>query len=213
MILTHCGKLGDFLYCLPVAEWLYREKGEKTHWALPRHFEPFNYIENLLLLQPHCERVTLVDYKIENWGHGGQPYQFNPAEFGVEGEYRNLGFRSYPNEYIPAFYAKEHGFGHVANYRLEICDGTPCEETNEVLRSRESPLDEPVSFADKIPEFVDLLQLVRRIAAAKEFHTWYSGLAVLAWMAGIPQHVYRQNGHANNRFYFPEDRGITWHHV
>ena len=212
MILTHCGKLGDFLYCLPIAEWLFRERGEKTHWVLPRAFEPFNYIEALLMLQPHCEKVTLVDHALVNFEAGGQPYRFNPADYGVEGEYRNLGFRSYPNEYISAFYAKEHGLGY-RGFTLKIWEDEPWPKTKECLRSGEESMDKLAPFAEKLPDTVDLLGLIRRIASADEFHTWYCGLAVLAWFAGVPQHIYRVRGHAAKHLYFPTSQTITWHEV
>lgn len=214
MILTHCGKLGDFLYSLPIAEWFHKVRGHKVHWVLPRCFLPFQKIESLLRLQPHCENVTLVDFKVRDWDHGGQPYKFNPADYGIEGDYFNLGFRSYPNCFIPAFYAAEYQLGFVEGYRMKIweSDEQPF-PTGEVLRSNESGLDRHVNGAVRLPDFDDLLFVAQRISKAREFHTWYCGLAVLAYMAGIPQHVYRQRGHADNRMYFPDATNITWHNI
>jgi hypothetical protein len=215
IILTHCGKLGDMLYALPVAEWFYRQHGRRVHWVLPRCFPPFQYIANLLCLQPHCAGVTLVDHKLVNLDAGGQPYRFNPAHFGIAGEYFNLGFRSYPDRFIPAFYASEYKLGFEPGYRMKIWpDGAVLPPLNdELLRSGESAMAQFAPQAKPLPPAEDLLRLVQRLDRAAEFHTWYCGLAVLAYFAGIPQHVYRVPGHARRELYFPGEHPITWHEV
>lgn len=222
IILTHCGKLGDMLYALPIAEWFYRQHGRRVHWVLPSCFGPFNYIEALLRLQPHCADVTLCGHKLANLDAGGQPYRFNPADYGIpcgpHGEgYFNLGFRGYPDRFISAYYAAEHGLDYVRGYRLELgsfgAAGKP-----QILRSAETAMAQFAPQATPLPTVLDLLDLVRRVALAEEFHTWYCGLAVLAWFAGIPQHVYRVPGHAARELYFPADyfageQRIIWHEV
>lgn len=218
IVLTHCGKLGDMLYALPIAEWFYQTQGRPVHWVLPSAFGPFHYVTPLLRLQAHCHDVTLVAHKLQNLDAGGQPYRFDPNAHGVVApEYYNLGFRSYPDQFIPAFYAAEHGLGWVKGFRLEL--GTlNAERGTQIWRSAETAMARFAPQAEPLPTVVDLLALGRTVARAAEFHTWYCGLAVLAWFARIPQHVYRMPGHASRELYFPEDyfpegNRITWHEV
>lgn len=221
VIFTHCGKLGDMLYALPVAEWFYRTHGRKVHWVLPHGFGPFHYIRELLVLQEHCHDVTLVHHKLANLDAGGQPYRFNPADHGIEGEYFNLGFRDYPDRFIPAFYASEHGFGFVPGYRLRLWSSPEAGAqalqlqlmSEEILRSGETAMAKFAPHATPLPPVMDLLGLARAVSMAKEFHTWFCGLAVLAYMARVPQHIYRVPGHAPKHLYFPDDQDITWHEV
>jgi hypothetical protein len=120
IILTHCGQLGDFIYSLPIASWLWKENGRKIHFVLPRDFGPFRSIETLLLLQPFTARVSLVDYRVAHYGHGGQPYKFNPAQFGLPGDYINLGLRGAPNRFITEFMADEYRLGWDEEFTLNL---------------------------------------------------------------------------------------------
>jgi hypothetical protein len=209
------------LYALPVAEWFWRTHGRKVHWVLPHGFGPFHYIRDLLLLQEHCHDVTLVHHALANLDAGGQPYRFDPSIFGLDGEYFNLGFRGYPTKFIPEFYAEEHGFGFVPGYRLRLWSERGAIEvadqlqrmSEEVLRSGETAMVKFAPHATPLPLVMDLLGLARAVSMAKEFHTWFCGLAVLAYMANVPQHVYRVPGHAPRQLYFPDDHNITWHEV
>lgn len=231
IILTHTGKLGDFLYCLPIASWLARERGCKIHWVLPGSFNPFNFISNLLMLQPFTSRVSIVPFEIQNFDCGGQPYKFDPWQFqsplvpvtqermrGDEGEYYNLGFRSYPDKFISAFYAEEYGLGYDVDFELKIWDQASwlsgiinnLKENTEILRTREAAMAKVAPGAEPLPPAVDLLDLARRLAAAKEVHSWYCGIAVLCWFARIPCHVYRVPGHASLDLYFPEPKTLTF---
>lgn len=231
--LTNTGKLGDFLYCLPVASWLARERGCKIHWVLPSCFGPFNYVQDLLMLQPFTSRVSLVSFKVKNYDCGGQPYRFDPTDYvTVHGPFYNLGFRGSPDKFVSAFYAEEHGFGYDRDFRLEI-HGRGCAEnqlyddyglgaeepsptyhrfyeSGEVLRTREGAMSKLAPRASVLPPAEDLLALTYRLACAKEVHTWYCGIAVLCWFAGIRATVYRAPGHAPVDLYFSEPRSLTF---
>ena len=202
-IITNTGKLGDFLYCLPIASWLARDRDVKIHWVLPGSFNPFNFITPLLMLQPFTSRVSIVPYGIHDYGCGGQPYRFKPADFGIEGKFYNLGFRGYPNKYVSAYYAEEHGFGYDRNYRINL--GDPAPKTDEILRSTESAMEKLVPRATPMGTHEDLLVLARRMAAAREVHTWFCGLAILCCMSGIKVTVHRVPGHAYIPFYYEGD--------
>jgi hypothetical protein len=128
--------LGDFVYTWPIAAWFHQHTGRKVHWVLPEFFGPFKYIERLLRLQTFTQDVTLVSYRVANYSHGGQPYQFNPKDYGVEGEYFNLGFRGYPDRFIPHYLAQEHSFGVDESWELELGEetGALAEEAGWALR-------------------------------------------------------------------------------
>lgn len=208
IILTHAGKLGDFLYSLPVASWLARNRQASIHWVLPKAFGPFNYCERLLMNQPFTSRVSLVAHRIENYDCGGQPYQFNPADYGIQGEYYNIGFRGYPNKFLPAFYADEHGFGYDPHFRLRIVGKiTPSEEK---LRTREGAMIDLAPDAETLPPAVDLNDLALRLKGAKKVYSWYCGIAVLCWYADIPATVFRVPGHGAMQTYFPEPRSLQF---
>ena len=208
IVLSHTGKLGDFLYCLQIASWLTRIRGCKIHWVLPSTFNPFNYISDLLMMQPFTSRVSIVPFKIENFDCGGQPYKFNPADFGIEVEYYNFGFRHYPDKYVSAFYAEEHGFGYDVDYRIKLwsdADAGLINKTDEVLRSSEGAMAKLVPHAIPMGTHEDLLTLTQRMQAAKEVHTWFCGLAILCWMSSIPVTVHRVPGHAWIPTYYEGD--------
>jgi hypothetical protein len=222
--ITHTGKLGDFLYCLQVGSWLYKRYKRKIHWVLPNTFGPFRYIENLLLAQEQTSRVTLVDHQIENYGCGGQPYKFDPATFGIEGEYFNLGFRGYPNKFIPAFYAEEHGLGYDPDFVLKTAitafddrikydklTRVACCDDSGKWRSSELAMQMIMPDVQSLPTTFDLLSLAKLMVDAKEIHSWYSGIAVLCWLARIPAHVYRVKEHAPMEIYFPDERNLIFH--
>ena len=211
IIVTHTGKLGDFIYCLPVASWLAHKYNRGIHFVLPDSFHPFRYITPLLELQPFTEAVTLVPFRIANFDCGGQPYKFDPGEFGILGSYFNFGFRHYPNKYLSAFYSEEYGVSYIDDFVLHY--GDPPEPSGEILKSSEGAMLGFAKHATPLPSVMDLLDLVRRLAAAKEVHSWYCGIAVLCYFARIPFHCYREKGHAAKEFFFPNDDLITWHEV
>src|SRR3990167_1333931 len=125
-------KLGDGLYCLPIASWLFRERGRRVHWCVSGYFNPHNFITPLLMLQPFTASVTVVDFPFTDYGCGAQPYKWDPRSVPVakstlpeprlpDGlDVFNFGFRSYPDKYISAFYAEEHGFDYDHHYRINL---------------------------------------------------------------------------------------------
>ncbi len=213
LILTHCGKLGDFVYTWPVAAWLHRKTGRKIHWVLPRGFTPFRRVESLLLRQAFSHQVTLVDFPVRSYGCGGQPYRFNPADYGVSGEYLNLGFRWWPNKFVTAFQAEEHGLGWDEDWVLDV--GREGEETERgAQRPRAQAEIEPMVATEQAcipaaPEArldlkQDVLDNVRRMAAARERHCFFSGMAAILYFARVPFILYREPWQPRLEFYFPD---------
>jgi len=211
-ILTHTGKLGDMLYSLMIGSWLYKKYDRKIHWVLPRSFGPFRYIEALLMAQKQTSRVTLVDHEIKDFSCGGQPYKFDPARFGIMGEYYNLGFRSYPGKFLPAFYAEEYGLGYDLDFTLSVST-EKFSIKYMALRSSELAMQMLMPNVAAMPTQMDLNVLANLAATIDEFHTWFNGLAVLCWLARIPAHVYRVKGHAPLDLYFPDRRNLIIHEL
>jgi hypothetical protein len=212
VVLTHPGKLGDMLYALPVASWLYKERGLKTHWVLPMMFGPFQHIERLLQTQVFTEAVSLVKYTVRNYDCGGQPYKFNPNEYGVETDcWYNLGFRHYPSKFIPAFYAEEYGLGYDRNFVMLLRhDFHKTFRMDPDVRSCERAMERIIPHADPLPSAIDLLDLTKILHNAREVHLWFCGLAVLSWFCNLKATVYRVPGHGSLELYFPEPRRLKF---
>ena len=129
MIFTHAGKLGDFLLCLPVASYYYKTTGDKVHFVLPKGIPHIQKAISLLEYQDFTEKVSLIDFKIHNFNCGGQPWNINPADFGIEGEYKNFGYFSLPGKYVPEYYAQNTSLGVDYEYRIQY----PKRETPELV--------------------------------------------------------------------------------
>ena len=209
LILTHCGKLGDLVYTWPIAAWLYRQTGRKVHWVLPRGFGPFRRLENLLLLQEFSAQLTLVDFPVRCFGCGGQPYRFNPADYGVPGEYLNLGFRWWPREFATTYQAKEHGLGWEADWVLELGLGqTPAQDpgpgagVEAMVATEQAAIPAPPSARLDLSQ--DMLFNARRMAAARERHCFFSGMAAILYFARVPFVLYREPWQPKLEHYFPD---------
>jgi hypothetical protein len=134
MIFTHTGLMGDFVQTWPIASWYYKQTGEKITFVLA-DIPCFKDIAELTLNQPFTKEIIKVPHKIENYRMGGQPYKFNPSEFGIKGEYLNLGFRDYPREeWVPYFMAAEYDLGVDLDYVINV-SGIEA-STNEIVVNR-----------------------------------------------------------------------------
>jgi len=188
IVVTHCGKLGDFIACLPVASWLHKTRGQKIHFALAKSFGLFEQTRSLLLLQEMTHDVTLVEFPVEDWEKGGRPYKHDPNEYGVATrEYYNLGFRRTPRRFVPEYVAEEHGLGVDRNFLLTL--GT-YQSSDEILIS-DGFMSVDVPGAVAIDHDEDILANARRMAGAREAHVCQSGLFhVLDWAGVTPTGVY-----------------------
>jgi hypothetical protein len=194
IVLTHSGKLGDFIYTWPIASWLRNTTGRKIHWVLAECFRPFRKVVNLTMLQPFTEKVSFVNFPVQTYGCGGQPYRFYPAEYGIEGEYYNLGFRWWPKgKFVTQYIAEEHDFKWDENYILNITE--PHKELNEYENIKEERVGTeqeviPLSQSEKLDLNKDILFNVRRMACARERHCFFSGMAAILYFAEIPFYLY-----------------------
>ncbi len=132
MIFTHCGLLGDFMLSWPIASWYYKKTGDKIHFVLP-DIPCFSQVDEVLEVQPFTEKITKVQFKVDNFSRGGQPYNLNPADFGILGEYFNLGFWSHPDKYCAEFFAEEHGLGVDYDYVLFVEDDESIQKHSKII--------------------------------------------------------------------------------
>lgn len=186
MIFTHTGKLGDFFLTLPIANWYYRTYGEKIHYVLSSDFYFFKtIIPDFIKYLPYVEKMTLVPHKIEHYMEGGQPYKFNPADYGIEGKYFNLGYRKYPDKYISLFIAEEYDLN--INYR-NLINIAPNHSLNnyklanyKVYTNEYDILSSKINKEDFIElSFKDTLYTnISKMLGASEIRTYMSGFSIL----------------------------------
>lgn len=210
IVLTHCGKFGDFLYSLPIGSWLHKTTGEKIHWVLPEMFGPFRYITKLLEYQDITGQVSLVPYKVENYGCGGQPYKFDPAKFGIEGKYYNLGLRHYPNCFITEFMAQEYRLGWDKDFVLQTQPVMP----EPGLEVRTEQLQGDVwNVAPNAKTFIvpsDLYDIAVFMKSGSIRHCWFSGVAVMCYFMRVPQIVYGNPPKHLRDMFLPQPNLVTW---
>ena len=107
--------MGDFLLLWPVASWYYKNKGQKIHFVITKNYFMHEKMVPLLEYQPFTEKVTLVDIPPDI-------HVFNPANYGVTGEYMNFGFyahaHNYKGKWTPFYYADLYQLGVDMDYRV-----------------------------------------------------------------------------------------------
>lgn len=204
IVLTHTGKLGDFLLALPVASWFYQNTGEKIHWVLSSDFKPFRSIEPLLTLQEATGKISLVPHRIRHYKCGGQPYRFDPAKYGItENSYLNIGFRHLPEKYVPDFYAEEIGAGVDYDFVLNVGGARPDFTGKTVYMNdygRLTPYVKPdwIELNMKLPMHENLSLAL----GAAEIHCGFSGFAIGADLAGHRNiHVWKHGNPPSERCY------------
>jgi hypothetical protein len=115
MIITHCGKFGDFIPSLVIPNYYYKHNNEKTTFILSSWFKSINGLEEFLLLQDFTDKVVFDSFVPENFDMGAQPYKFKPKSLNGE-QYYNLGLATFPGQYLGVMYAEEYDL----KYDLDI---------------------------------------------------------------------------------------------
>jgi hypothetical protein len=142
MIFTHTGLMGDFVQTWPIASWYYKQTGEKITFVLA-DVPCFKSIDELLLKQPFTKNLIKIPFHVEHWNMGGQPYKFNPADYGIQGEYINLGFRDYPQgSWTPFYVAAEYNLGVDMDYVIHV-EGEEASTNNIVVNRFEGDYTPP----------------------------------------------------------------------
>ena len=115
--------MGDFLHVWAVASWYYKTRGEKIHWVLPEatgincpsnEVAHYKKLESLLRYQDFTSDVSFVDTP---WS----PF-WNPADFGISGEYYNFGVWGRPTTYFSQFYADRYDLDYDKQYVIKYRD-------------------------------------------------------------------------------------------
>ncbi len=121
MILTHCGKFGDFVPSLIIPNYYYKNKKEKTTFILSSWFKRIVGLEMFLMSQDFTEQVIFDDFVPDNFDYGAQPYKFKPKCITTE-KYYNLGISGALDKYLGIKYAEEHGLNYDTNISLNFID-------------------------------------------------------------------------------------------
>src|SRR5438128_308991 len=121
MIFTNISWIGDFFLLWPVASWYYKNTGDKIHWVVTKNYYMYSIIEEVLRYQDFTKDVSLIDIGSDAWNE--HLWRFNPAKFGIEGEYMNFGFtQEMHGKYIPDFYASLYGLKSDNNYCIKLIE-------------------------------------------------------------------------------------------
>ncbi len=118
MILTNVSRMGDFLLTFPAAYQLYKTTGEKIHYVLTDRFQPYKSLESLVLYQEFVSSVSYVDIGTDAF----KDWKFSPSNYGIVGEYKNIGFPTYPTKYLPEYFGELLGCGFDPNFTLKTPD-------------------------------------------------------------------------------------------
>lgn len=207
MVFTNCGLLGDMFLCLPVLSWYYKTHGEKVTFALATHFPYSRDAEELLSMQECIDKVVYFDYVPENYDMGAQPYHINRDVFGED--VISLGFRSWPDKYIPEYYAEEYGLGVDYDFKLNYGEPNPMlKEWVLKVDKYEEPKLNNVAGAD-LPASNGMVKNLQLAACAKEIITFTTGFSIMATLARIPVTIYQsQSLIEHHKKYFVINGGI-----
>jgi hypothetical protein len=121
MILTHCGKFGDFIPSLVIPNYYYKNNNEKTTFVLSSWFKSIKGLEEFLLLQDFTEKVIFDEFLPNDFSLGAQPYKFKP-EVVTDEVYYNLGLAGFPNKYLGVMYAEEYDLKYDLDIKLNFID-------------------------------------------------------------------------------------------
>jgi len=194
-IFTLSGRLGDTLLALPLFSWYYKTKGKKVVVALAN----FTFVEGMievLNMQECVEKAILSTYTPKYYYIGGQPYHWNPFEYGLdkymeEAPYYNLGYKSKTDKYAPEFFAEEYGFGVDYDFTLNYgtIDNTYAGKRVKVDRWATPWLDK----VDAVPltEENSMIKNLQYAAGASEVLTVPTGFSILMALARLPMTYYQ----------------------
>ncbi len=102
---SHPGKIGDALWTLPTVRFLAKKHGCQVDFYTSEVCRP---LIRLLEYQPYIRRVVIPpEYRVKNMSCGVQPWLVPvPPEYNA---IYHLGFRSYPNRFLPRWIAESVG--------------------------------------------------------------------------------------------------------
>lgn len=173
MIFTNISYIGDFFLLWPVASWYYKETGDKIHWVVTKNYYMYPLVEEVLRYQDFTKDVSLVDVGTNAWDEN--QWKFNPATFGIEGQYMNFGFNNNLGEmYMPDFYASLYNLKQDSDYCIKLIDfpdRTPHEKVTMYIKHQAGRW--PI-WRNLMPEDVVELDYINDSFAV---NLWYSAKA------------------------------------
>lgn len=215
MIFTNVSRLGDFLLTLPVASAYYKQTGNKVHYVLSDRFPLYKKVESLVLHQECVGKVSYVDVGVDAF----VDWSFNPAQFGIGGEYVNFGFPRYPDDYIPRFYGRLHGIGFDETFVLK-CPLTNTTYSESTVWTKPSNYRDDFSLFQRYvkPDWVELdvsNSVETNMAYAigsRHVVTSMGGFAILMELAGKKTNIlgYRSEFARNWMYYRKEHNFIPY---
>lgn len=192
-ITTTFNRLGDFVVVLPVASWVYKTTGEKTHFVFTKQVPTHIKMEPILRAQEFTSNVSYVDLPVIHAGDAGTLSPDILKQFGInEGRNLNLGFFTWPqpHQFIGRFYANQYGLGFDEDYVMK-CPVENCPVYDDVWIETEPYRTTYKSLPKIIPPNAVELKLSDPMeynlgVALKAKNVWTNGggFAVLLDMAG-----------------------------
>jgi hypothetical protein len=207
IIFTSVAWAGDFLRLLPVASWFYKTKNRKVHFVVTKNYYMYDVMKSFIEYQEYCHKVTMVDVGSNAWS--SENCNFNPADFGIEGEYYNFGLNDDSFKSLTYAYALQHNLGIDDDFKLNV----PVFENVEIYDKVTIPVINQKSgywaiWRREMPNDVVELNLedefslnVYKIQQAKECHLGCSALSVIADMLDKKMTVYAFADFNPNMFY------------
>jgi hypothetical protein len=121
----------------------------------------------------------------------------------------SLGFHTWPNKYIPEFYAEEYGLG--VDYDFKLNYGKPDYSYDESIVKVDKFESPKLLMVDGINLSAEngMVQNLQLAAGAKEVKTFTTGFSIMATLARIPVTIYQpQHLIEHHKNYFVINGGI-----
>jgi len=129
--ITHPGKYGDMLYCLPAAKALCEINGCKADFYTSQYCSG---LKNLFEYQPYIDSFQVSpEHRIQNMGAGVQPWMV-PVPSGYKNTY-HLGFRQPPGNPLPDYMCDLYSLPH-SQITLDVPDFPTLDEPYIVINPR-----------------------------------------------------------------------------
>lgn len=209
MIFTNVSWIGDFILLWPVASSYHKKFGEKIHFVVSKNYYMYQIVDSFLRNQPFTKDISYVNVGSDAWNPAN--VNFNPAEFGIDGDYLNFGFwrQIKDNDYLPKYYAERYGLDVDYDYvpTLIEFDSVPIKKvTMEVAHQKDGYW--PIWKKMMPDDVVELLSLdepfeknVWYSVKAEERHFGATSSAVLMDLFNLPTHIYGFPGLTPNLYY------------
>lgn len=220
MIFTHSGRLGDFFTMLPIVSWWHKKNpSEEIHIVLSNNIDYVISAIELCKYIPFINSVTTCGHVTEHSQMGGQPYIFDPNQYGsiVKGDYINIGFRSRPDKFVTQFFAEEHNLGFDENFTIDIPHNNDIDFSNKIVYSLGTPGRESnyklTNNSDDYYELDPSVSIIKNLQicrSAKEVYTAPHGFSIALNLCSIKNTVFINHVPWVTRFFYFNGRGTSF---